>query len=405
MSCAIISVYPFPYGMAATNRIVAYSKGLVHENVNVNIFIPIPLHRTTEIGIKNLPDQGEFEGINYDYVTGKFSSKWKIFRMASILTGFRFFNGFFKTCKALIRVNNRNRLDALIISTDDLKILFAFSMAAKFIRVPSIFIFDEFPTPIRHKLKNKIPGWKNYFYKIILKNFTGYVSISEELREYYNSICKRETLILPIITDTSRFENLDLKRLKKEQRKYLCYMGNMELTKDNVDLIIKAFALIEGKYPTIDLHLYGQPHEQTQIYLKKLVRNFKLDNRIYFNGRVSSQFVPEILNNAYVLVSSQPDSKRASGGFPTKLGEYLVSGTPSLFTNVGENAIFAQDEKHLYFCPPDDPKLYASKLDFILSNYKEAKVVAENGRQLIVDNYSHKAMGKKLRNFINQINQ
>lgn len=405
LSCAIISVYPFPNGMAATNRILAYSKGLVNENVNVNIFIPIPLHRTSEIEINDLPAQGVFEGINYDYVTGKFSSRWKIFRIISILTGFRFFNGFLKTCKALFKVNKRNRLDAIIISTDDLKILFAFSMAAKFISVPIVFIFDEFPIPIRHKLKNKIPKWKAYLYKIVLKKITRYISISEELREYYNSICKKETLILPIITDTSRFENLNLNSFYKNQKKYLCYMGNMELTKDNVDLIIKAFAMIEGKYPKLDLYLYGQPHEQTKTYLKKLVWDLNLNDRVFFKGRVSSQYVPEILTNAHVLVSSQPNSKRASGGFPTKLGEYLVSGTPSLLTNVGENSRFAKDGIHLFFCPPDDPELYAIKLSFILSNYQEAKRVAENGRQLIVENYSHNAMGRRLKKFINQIHQ
>ena len=38
----IIAEYPFPVGIAPTNRILAYSRGLIQSGANVDVVIPIP---------------------------------------------------------------------------------------------------------------------------------------------------------------------------------------------------------------------------------------------------------------------------------------------------------------------------------------------------------------------------
>ena len=51
-------------------------------------------------------------------------------------------------------------------------------------------------------------------------------------------------------------------------------------------------------------------------------------------GRVNFGDVPQILCDATILLTSQPITKRAAGGFPAKLAEYMRSHTPSIVTNV-----------------------------------------------------------------------
>lgn len=401
INCCLISIYPIPYGLAATNRILAYGKGLVNNGNYLDILLPMPTDRIGKE--RQLLDYGVHEGINYIYTTGRYRSRFKIARAFSFLTGFRSIYGYINTFKEIIKRHKLKKYDALIISNDDLKFLFVYSILCKTLKIKSIFIFDEYPKPIRHKLKEKIPNWKKYLYGIILKRINAYVSISQELKVYYNSICTKPTLILPIIIDTSRFNHITPTFQKLNKRKYLCYMGNMEISKDNVDNIIKSFGKISKKYSEIDLHLYGQPKEETLQFLKKIVKLQNIKDRVFFMGKVSSNLVPDILMNAEVLVSSQPNTLRASGGFPTKLGEYLATGVPTLLTDVGENSKYAKDNEHLFFAPPNDSKLYAEKISFILENYEEAKTIAGNGKNLVENNYSHIIMGLKLNDFITQI--
>ena len=402
LKIAIISIYPFPIGMAASNRILAYSKGFVENGGEVDVFITLPLHR-----INSEPKQedfGNYCGINYQYTSGRYSHRLKIIRALSILSGYRFIKAILGTSKIIHKKNIVNKYDCMIISSDKIIQLFSYSKLAKLLKIKSIFIFDEYPTPIRGRLKEKIPFYKSYLYRYILKDINAYISISEKLARYFNEFCQKKTLILPVITDTSRFvfeQNQNI--VTKICTDYICYMGNLELTKDNVDIIIKSFSIVQDKFPEIELHIYGSQNEDAQKYLSQLSEELGVSNKVLFKGRVSSEFVPQILMNSKVLVSSQPNSLRASGGFPTKLGEYLASGVPAIFTDVGENSKYVLNNVHAYFVEPDNHIKYAEKIIYILENYETAKKVATNGRNFILDNYSHITMGKKLKSFIESI--
>lgn len=395
---AVLSVYPFPIGLATTNRILAYSKGLVENGISVNIFIPFPTDSLSERKSLN-EDRGYYQGIEYFYTSGRFRSKYKLFRIISLLTRYRRIKGYFSSIIAIVNSNKISHYRCLIVSTDTIISLFIYSILCKIINIKSVFIFDEYPIPIRHKLKNKIPIWKEFMYKLVLKYFSAYISISDELRNYYQSICKKPTFILPVIIDVSRFNDMNIEEFDSVP-KYLCYMGNLELSKDNVDNIIKAFSIIENKYPDLEFHIYGAPRLTTKKYLIELINSLHLGKKVLLKGIVQSLDVPRVLKQAKILVSSQPDTKRASGGFPTKLGEYLASGVPTLLTDVGEISKYVTDKKHLFFVKPNDEVSYSEKLEFILENYDYACEVAAKGKKFVIDQYSHIKKCKELGEFI-----
>jgi|GEM_PF-566481 len=407
MNIGIISIYPFPDSWgAATNRITAYAKGLNANGASVDIFIPFPTHNFRPgTSITKTENNGCFKNINYYYTSGKYRHRNKLVRAVSILSKFRKFYGFFTAQREILRKSKTKTYDAIIISTDDITNLFFFSLITKHCKAKSIFIFDEFPTPIRHKLKKKIPVYKIYLYSKVLPLIDAYISISENLSLFYNNICSKPTHILPIIVDTSRFD-IDVQSNKvKGEEKYLCYMGNMELAKDDVDNIIRAFSVIASEFEDVNLHLYGGPNNETKEYLNRIIGDLNLEKRCFLSGKITADKVPYVLKNAYVLVSSQPDTVRASGGFPTKLGEYLTTGVPALITDVGENAKYVKDRVHLFFAPPGDAKAYAAKLKMIMSNYSEALKVARQGQKFVFNNFSHIETSRKLLAFISDLNQ
>jgi len=398
---AVLSIYPFPNGFAATNRILAYSKGLVENGAQVDVFVPFPTDRRTEA--QNLPNFGSHQGVSYYYTSGRYRSKLKIFRAISILSGFRKYYGYYTSCRCIAKRNSTNEYCCIIISTDTISSLFVYSLLAKKLGIRSIFIFDEFPVPIRHKLKKQIPWWKKYLYSKVLKQIDAYVSISEELKRFYNNLCIKPTHVLPVIVDVSRFTSESVKISDLSSSKYLCYMGNMELSKDDVDNIIKAFSLICSDYPDIKLFLYGSPKRNTMEYLNSLITSLGVREKVVLKGKVERDEVPQIMRQAYILVSSQPDTLRAAVGFPTKLGEYLATGVPALLTDVGENAKYVRDGEHIFFSKPGDQHAYAERLNYIIENYAAAKLVASNGRKFLLTNYSQTIKGKELLEFLSSL--
>ncbi len=67
MRIKIITAYPFPYGMAQTNRVIAMAKGLIFAGAEVDLVIS----KATELGKpRNTAGKGFYEGIKFTYATG-----------------------------------------------------------------------------------------------------------------------------------------------------------------------------------------------------------------------------------------------------------------------------------------------------------------------------------------------
>lgn len=397
----IISIYPFPMGGSASNRIFAYAKGLVSAGAEVIVYIPGPTERRDKNSISDNIKSGTVEGVRFVHCSGKFRHDNRLISAFAKLSGLRVLLGVINFYRSVKRENRKGKIDCFIISTDLIKLLFCYGRIAKRTKAKSIFIFDEYPIPIRHKLKKDIPRWKKMGYTFVLKRcIDSYISISADLVDYYSGFSKKPSYVLSVITDTDRFGKASI---SEDKGKYLCYMGNMELTKDNVDIIIKAFAKLGTEFSELKLRLYGPHREDSYPILIKLVKELGIQDRVEFPGFAGPTEVPIILVNAKILLNSQPDTLRAKGGFPTKLGEYLSTGVPVILTNVGENAKYVNHGEHVYFVHPNDPDDYYKKLEYVLNNYPEALNVAENGKKLLLNTYSHHNQGKKLLIFLDSL--
>src|SRR5690606_31361696 len=91
---AVVSIYSIPNGGAATNRILAYSKGLVENGADVDVFAIFPTenHHPDK---EKLPNCGIYNNILYSYTSGRYRSRFKIFRAISKLSKFRLIYGYY----------------------------------------------------------------------------------------------------------------------------------------------------------------------------------------------------------------------------------------------------------------------------------------------------------------------
>ena len=393
LNIALVCQFPFPVGLAATVRIIAYTRGLKKLGNQVTIFV----NRPTDL--YNNPTQdagvcGFIEGVKYVYPGTRRYSKYKIVRALG-----RFYYPFV-TCKQIYKSHTVNRWDFLLMSNDFLAFLFLYTVFARIIGVRPVFVSDEYPQPIRKYLKPEIPKIKKWAYYKILSHVDSMVFMTNNLNKYYNDKLRKPFHILPSIVDTSRF--YVLKPQLQFSRKYLCYMGNMELAKDNVDNIIRAFKIISSRYPDIDLRLWGKPSEEDRLFIESCIRENGLNDRCFLMGYCPYEDVPRILLNAYVLVSSQPNTKRAQGGFPTKLAEYMCTGKPIILTDVGEISTFVHHKEHVYLARAEDADDYAMKLADLMENYEESLCMAKRAKDYVFNHFSYLSVSEGLYEFLVQ---
>ena len=371
----VLAGYPFPIGMAATTRIIAYASGLQAHGVSVEVVNFSHVAPDAEV----YPDSGTVDGVRYTYAYHRIGSKNKFKRRVcdNIISVYR-------SIRLIAKMNREQPVDYVFLSFDSVLNIMEFVVPLYLMRLRLVFIGDEYPIPIREQLKESIPRWKYQFYRFMSRFLTARVLMTENLKKYYDEIYPLPTYLLSNIVNEQRFPENSAKR---KSSSYLCYMGNLELAKDNVDNIIRAFALVQGRFPDLVLRIYGlrTPKKKS---LTGLVEELDLQDRVEFMGRISSDEVPAILQSATLLVSSQPLTKRAQGGFPTKLGEYLLSGTPALFVDVGEISQYVRHGKEIWLAQPCDPIDFAEKMAYILEHYPEAETVARNGREFVLAHFT-----------------
>lgn len=165
-------------------------------------------------------------------------------------------------------------------------------------------------------------------YNKTLMGLDGLFVISTPLKDYFISegISESKIHIINMTVDPKRFISL-----KKQQVdiKYIAYCGTASNNKDGVDELIKAFAIIAHQYDDIKLMIIGKtPSKVDESGNLSLIKQLGIKDKVIFTGIVESERIPQLLKNAEVLALARPDSLQAQCGFPTKLGEYLLTGNP-----------------------------------------------------------------------------
>lgn len=383
----VLCTYSFPEGMAPTTRIRAYGKGLVENGVKVEVVIFQPKN-----GEDDNPSSGMVDGLHYEYSHVRAADASRLHKMfvdhpRSILNALR-----------IIRASHRKEpFDVILLSFDKIQFMLALVPFIWLMGIRMAFIGDEFPEPIR-QLRSELPKSDILWYKLLYRMIDARVLMTDALRKFYDEeIAVKPTHILCSILDSRRFEGVVRQPV---ERPYLCYMGNMMLAKDNVDNIIKAFSLIADDFPVLDLYLFGTPSDTDRKIVEECIREHHLENRAFIKGRIDYDRVPQMLANAEILVTSQPITKRAEGGFPTKLAEYMMSHTPAIVTNVGEIHCYVQDGGTVYMVEPCQPEAYAEKLRYMLTHEEEVRGVADRAYSYALSNFGAEDVTKALADFL-----
>lgn len=225
--------------------------------------------------------------------------------------------------------------------------------------------------------------------------YDGIFVISNALRDYYISqgIDSRKIHVINIIVDPERFTGLRT----AEKKRQIVYCGNANNNKDGVDQLIKAFASIHSEVPDVKLVIIGpKPNELENNSNLSLVKELGIIRSVIFTGKVSPQSIPMFLSESSIAALDRPSNLQAKYGFPTKLGEYLLSGTPVVVTRVGDIPLYLEDKVNAIIAEPDNISSFSDCLLWTLNHPKEASKIGERGKQVALSHFSYLGETKKL---------
>jgi glycosyltransferase involved in cell wall biosynthesis len=244
---------------------------------------------------------------------------------------------------------------------------------------------------------------QNYFENVYIQKLDGFLLMTKTLMSHYENFpqLKAKVLHLPMTVDLERFDK-NLPVTSGFEQPYIAFVGVMNDAKDGVAILIEAFATIHTQFPKHKIYLVGGWHYDTPHH-QKLIKQYGLEEKVFWKGEFSRNEIPAIINNASLLALPRPDSKQAQGGFPTKLGEYLATGNPVCATTVGELPDYLVDNESVYFAAPGSIESFADAMKNALSNPQEAKIIGNNGQKVAEKRFNKHIQSKLLYNFLKEI--
>ena len=387
-----ITIGSYPDGEASTNRNISILKGLVELNHNVELFVVSPTNKKC---IGERIKKGVIEGLSYEYTSH--SVKWpkSALRKITIVTA-----SIINALSKLSKIHKNRTIDALLILTTKPYIMHPFIVFAKCKKIKTFHQQNELPILEFLAKKRKIEKIKLNYYLWLVKKISGVYVISQYLKDYYSNYIKPSNIcVVNMTVDVDRFKG-DFE--SPYNFKYIAYCGTMHGNKDGLEYLIKAYSLIYREI-SLKLLLIGDNQDKRVSNIVNLVKERKLEDKVIFAGSITSKEIPGYLQNSEILVLSRPDNLQAKGGFPTKLGEYLMTGKPVVVTSVGEIPLFLKDEKSAYIVQPDNIDDFAHKILYVINNYQKALIVAQEGKKVALKNFNYYTETQKLSNFINEI--
>lgn len=231
------------------------------------------------------------------------------------------------------------------------------------------------------------------------KKLNGLFPISYALKDYFISkgIAEDKLQVINMTVDPSRFIGLG-----KEEGidKFIAYCGAVSNYKDGVDVLIKSFAIVAKHIPDIKLYIIGGfPFMKDKKEDYTLVESLGLNERVVFTGLIQREQMPQMLKNAEALVLARPDNIQAKYGFPTKLGEYLLTGNPVVVTRVGDIPQFLKDGESAYIAEPGNVEEIANKMIDALTSHN-AKAIGRRGAEVAMREFNSETESKKIIKFI-----
>lgn len=287
---------------------------------------------------------------------------------------------------------NRKYSNIIFIDNYQLPYLLSGYFIKFFFKVPVVCVITDPPNMTYKNLEE--PYIKKIFRKMNLKltlflyhRLDGSICMTKFIADKFTP--NSQSLIIEAIGQGNIFPNV-----RRSDKFSIIYSGGLS-TKYGIIELIRAFNSLP--FEDIELLFYGRGDAENLIKEWSMV-----DNRISYNGFIGNEEMLEIQASSSLLVNPRPTNLPDSlYSFPSKILEYLESGTPSLVTKLPG----IPEEYFEYLFVVYDNK-YSESLrhayNFFKSDYISYSKFGENAK---VFSYSKnlQSQSEKIKLFLNEV--
>jgi len=357
---------PFPVGAAATNRIISYLKLMVRNGLYCKVLLTKATEKEGQVVNQNT--FGTVDGIAYRYLSRSTILPGKGKKIVKI-------KNYIYSKLLLIRELIQLRPTVVITYSYSFSVKILLISAARIFKFRLLFEETEYPKI----LKRKRAQWME---KIYLKQYLyadGMIVMTKTLNDYYSSLGVKHIFHLPMTVDSSRFSGYAKSGTKNMEFVYAGGSGGF--IRDGVLLIVQAFLMFQSTYRNYRLVIAGPIDRNGSVFksIQECILRNGADDSVVFTGNLKSDEIPGLLMHATGIIMAPPKDFE-SGGFPTKLGEFLASGTPTICTRVSDIEFYIA-ENEAFLAKPDNIGELVEHMAFIVENPSESRETGFRGAQ------------------------
>lgn len=153
-----------------------------------------------------------------------------------------------------------------------------------------------------------------------------------------------------------------------------------------VDLILEAFRLVSARLPQAQMLFVGDGGLRPE--LEQRVRDYGLQSRVVFTGRVSHEDVASLLRVSDVAAIYHRGEAAEIVETPLKLFEYMAAGRAIIAPSVPNMRHILEHERSALLVPPDQPPALADSIVRLLLDENLRIRLGRQAREEAVDNHS-----------------
>jgi glycosyltransferase involved in cell wall biosynthesis len=250
---------------------------------------------------------------------------------------------------------------------------------------------------------------KDFFYKLMCyfeKQTFHHAVASIATNESYKKIAiergKMKEADVQVVRSGPKLDRLQIQEPKpeyKKGRKYLIgYLGVIG-EQEGIDLLLESAKYICTKRQDVQFAIIGGGSDLE--ILKKLSIDMGLDSYVDFYGRVSDQFLLDVLNTADVCANPDKPTEMNNLSTMNKIMEYMALGKPIVQYDLKEGRYSAQ-EASLY-AQNTSVADFAEKIIYLLDNESVRIEMGLYGYRRVLKELSWEYESKKLIDFYHKI--
>lgn len=235
---------------------------------------------------------------------------------------------------------------------------------------------------------------KKFFWKIIEKNLLVYdkiIALNKRAVEIYTK--NKPYIIIDGAIDIEDFDTSIILDNRKERKKKIVLFSGALTEYNGINELIESVKYIQDE--NIEIHIYGDGPLRTVVEQKsKQILN------LYYKGVVPNFQVKKFQQTADLLINPRRvDDLISQVTFPSKMIEYMISGTPVLSTKL--NGLTEEYIENIYTINDIKPENLAIDIQSVLSiSNKKLNQKAESARSFILNNKTWEMQGEKICKFI-----